>query len=159
MGVDRKTMKNGIAKSYALKKIQLIVAETLADAYAQLRALSPHTIRKDDLQRDIDYVKRRSSAEGLEFFTVQLPNLGDWFDDWLYGGRLERVEGFKPYDGFFPVFMRPFWIYFDGVVKPSLNNPEESFEFSADQALLVRLARTVMLGLKKLYAATTEGNK
>lgn len=144
-------MKNGIAKSYALKKIQQIVTETLADAYAQLRLLAPDLIRKYDLPKDVSYIMRRSDSEGIEFFTVQLPKLGDRFDEWLYG-----ESGVMSLTGFDPSFLRPFWLYAGRTLCPLLAEVETANELSASQAKLVRLIRTLLLGLKKLTISLTD---
>lgn len=144
----------GTTKSYALDKLQLIVTETLADCYAQLRQLAPHLIRKNDYDMDVKYILKRSNAEGQEFFTVSLANLGEFYDKVLLGHATERVEGFKPYDGFYPVFLRPFWIYTEQTLVPVLQiNTESSDEFSVDQAQLIRLIRSLLHGLKKYYAS------
>lgn len=144
---------NGTTKSYALDKLQLIVTETLADCYAQLRQLAPHLIRKDDFKRDREYVLKRSNAEGQEFFTVQLANLGEFYDRVLLGQQVERVAGFKPYDGLYPVFLRPFWLYTTQKLVPVLEMSSESADqFTVDQAQMIRLIRTLLHGLKKYYA-------
>lgn len=152
-------MKDGIAKSYALDKIQKVVTETLADAYAQLRSVSQNYIRKDDLLKDTMYLLERSSSEGLEFFTIQLPRLGDWYDDFLVGLPVERVEGFKPYNGLLPVFLRPFWRYTEEVLVPIMVASNNQTELTSEQAKLVRLIRTLLHGLKKLVIETRTGGK
>ncbi len=153
---------NGTTKSYALDKLQLIVTETLADCYAQLHQLAPHLIRKDDYKRDCEYILKRSNAEGQEFFTVALANLGEFFDNVLLGNAVERVEGFKPFDGLYPVFLRPFWIYTTQKLVPVLEiNTESADEFTVDQAQMIRLIRSLLHGLKKYYAfkAPVQGQK
>lgn len=130
----------GIVKSHAQDNILNLVIETLADGYASLGRLAQHLIKSTDFTRDREYIITREHAEGLTFLTETLPRLGEWFDRFVWKEKLERVEGFKPYDGLFPCFLRPFWIYFQ---KPIAEMSPADYE-------LVRVIRTLLLGLKKL---------
>jgi hypothetical protein len=131
-----------IAKSHAEEKILNLVTETLADVYAILaKASRSNLIRDEDLERDITYVKTRFDHEGLPFVTVNLPRLGDWFDQWIWGEKVQRVAGFKPYDGLYPCFLRPVWIHFQDVPLAMMK---------ATDYELIRCIRTLLLGLKKL---------
>lgn len=155
-------MKHGIAKSLVPETIRTIVNETIVDAYAHLGSLDHSVIRKDDLVRDIQYLDTRFRSEGLAFYTVTLPRLGEWFDRWLQGLPAERVEGFEPYDGLCPVFLRPFWLYLkslrarfadrcalsSAVLRSDIDGTGDLL--SPEQAELVRLIRTLLLGMKKL---------
>lgn len=134
--------KHGIPKSHALDLIQTLVVETLADAYDALRECDPSIVRKDDFDLDSAYIKRRFESEGVAFLTKSLPRLGDWLDQYVWGvTSLQRVEGFKPYNGLYPQFLRPFWIYLERL---------HSTECSATQCSLYKILRTLLHGLKKL---------
>jgi len=149
--------KHGIAKSPAQEVLE-IVTETIADAYALMLSISPNLVRKDDLHRDVSYVTRRFDSEGLTFLTVTLPRLGDWLDQYVRGEQVERVAGFHPYDGLFPVFLRPFWL----VLKEEFRRESSPYErvcINPAVYKLVRLLRTILLGLKKLEVPSTEEQK
>lgn len=133
---------HGIPKSHTLDQVQVLVVETLADAYDALRECDPSIIRKDDFLLDVAYINRRYQAEGVSFLTKSLPRLGDWLDQYVWGiMSMQRVEGFKPYNGLFPQFLRPFWIYLERL---------HSMECSATQCSLYKILRTLLHGLKKL---------
>lgn len=135
----------GIQNSHAQDTLLNLVTETIADGYAFLADLAPSSIKVNDFERDIAYLNKRVSEEGLTFLTVTLPRLGDWLDQYVWGSELERVEGFKPYDGLFPCFLRPFWIYIQ---------TSEFKKMTSDSARLYRILRTALLGLKKLNVPT-----
>ena len=135
----------GIPKSRAAQEERHIVKETIVDVYAFLRDFHPSIVRAADEERDCAYVDDRVGEEGVQFLTVQLARLGDWFDKRLLGERVERVMGFKPYDGLNPCFLRPVWIWLS-----TLN------EGSAKDAHLVRLVRTLLHGFKKYEVPWTE---
>jgi hypothetical protein len=135
---ERKTMLNGIAKSPEGENLLKLVTETLADAYRQLHVKAPHLIRRDDETRDVNYLVTRYESEGLAFLTIALPRLGDWLDKLVRGVELQRVEGFKPYDGLYPTFLRPFWVY--------LQNEQRVDHWIS----VYRILRTLLHGLKKL---------
>lgn len=163
-------MKNGTAKSYALRNTQSIVAETLVDVYAKLRLLSPNTVRKDDLARDLKYLMRRSASEGMVFFTTILPILGQYFDDILHGVAGNVPEEFAKTEVTYhlgkagilsehqPLFLRPIWIYAGSVLHNQICDSDEP-QLSAQQAEFIRLVRSLLLGLKKLEVPTTQGQK
>jgi hypothetical protein len=145
---------NGIAKSPA-QEVLHIVTETIVDAYALIDSIT-HSSRKSDLALDIQYVEKRFANEGLTFLTTTLPLLGDWFDRFVCGDKVERVVGFAPYNGLFPCFLRPFWIYVEReFVTPRACAPD--IEGSIDPAFyqLVRLLRTILHGCKKLEVPYT----
>jgi hypothetical protein len=131
----------GIPKSHAQDKVLDLVVETLADAYASLHACDPSLIRLQDELKDASYIRKRFSEEGMAFLTITLPRLGDWMDRFVWGHDIQRVEGFKPYDGLFPVFLRPFWIFLKRLQAESV---------CAADAEVYRILRTLLLGLKKL---------
>jgi len=135
----------GVPKSLAQENDLLqLVAETIGDGYRLLSELDPTIVRKDDSQRDIAYLHRRFDAEGITFLTVGLPMLGDWADRYVWGEKVERVAGFKPYDGLHPTFLRPFWVYLERL-KLGVAEDDRSAE-------LYRIVRTILHGLKKLDA-------
>lgn len=156
-------MKHGIAKSLA-QELLSVVTETLVDAYALIQSVSPQSVRKDDLARDTKYLEDRFAAEGLTFLTVQLPRLGDWFDRFVCGCTMERVVGFAPFDGLFPCFLRPFWIYLERElvqVRGKKRACEGAFSPDIDCVnlapyRLVQLIRTILHGLKKLEVSPTD---
>lgn len=134
--------KHGIPKSHALDFIQALVVETLADAYDALRECDPSIIRKNDFELDSDYIRKRYSSEGISFLTKSLPTLGEWLDQYVWDiPGLQRVVGFKPYNGLFPQFLRPFWIYLERL---------HSADCSATGCSLYKILRTLLHGLKKL---------
>lgn len=133
-------------KSHAQDKLLVLVTKTIADAYASLRLCNPSIIRKDDEERDVAYVRQRVLAEGMTFLSVQLPRLGDFLDKVVWNEKVERVEGFKPYDGLYPTFLRPFWIYLKQAHTRS----------DVLTAQVYRAMRTLLLGLKKLELPFSE---
>lgn len=151
-------MKHGISKSLA-QDLLSVVTETIVDAYALMLSLSPTDtiVRKDDCARDIQYVRRRFQSEGLTFLTTTLPRLGDWFDKFVCGKPgLERVVGFEPYDGLYPVFLRPVWI----LIRKHLDwSPYVGEEVNPETYKLIRIIRTLLHGLKKLEVPSTEEQK
>lgn len=145
-------MKHGISKSLA-QEVLSVVTETIVDAYALMSSIAPHVIRKDDSARDICYVQKRTHAEGITFLTATLPRLGDWFDRIVCQETgVERVEGFQPYDGLFPVFLRPLWI----IVT---ENPITNADVNPAIFDLFRIIRTLLHGLKKLEVPFSEEQK
>lgn len=137
----------GIAKSHAEEKILALVVETLADAYACLRSFPENQVKSKDEILDIGYLKSRFANEGLSFLTITLPRLGDWMDSFFTNPPEERVEGFKPYNGLFPCFLRPFWVWLQGFSDSPLD---------AASAHLLRLLRSILHGCKKLQVPYTE---
>jgi hypothetical protein len=134
-------------KSHAQDEILILVIQTLVDAYASLRVCDPQIIRKNDFDRDRDYISKRVQHEGLTFLTVNLPRLGEFLDEVVWNQRrLERVEGFSPYDGLYPCFLRPFWIY----LKQAHTRNDEA------TARVYRILRTLLHGLKKLNLPFSE---
>lgn len=134
-------------KSHAEENFLVLVVQTLADAYASLRECAPSIVRKNDEERDVDYVSRRARSEGLSFLTEILPKLGEFLDEVVWGQtKVQRVEGFKPYDGLYPVFLRPFWIY----LKEAHTRSDEA------TALVYRILRTLLHGLRKLNLPFSE---
>lgn len=129
-------------KSYIEQNLLVLVCETLADVYTYLAKECPTPLKSKDFDRDSAYIAKRYNAEGLPFFTTTLPRLGAWFD--LRMRRLqvnERVEGFAPYDGLNPCFLRPLWIYLEQL--DFANVSDTHYE-------LVRCVRTLLHGFKKL---------
>jgi len=150
-------MKHGISKSLA-QEVLSVVTETLVDAYALMASINPYLARKGDLDRDILYITRRVDKEGLVFLTLILPRLGDFFDKYTWGYEVSRCDGFQPYGGIFPVFLRPFWPFLDEyLIQPRKNqfigpiNPA-TYE-------VVRLLRTILHGQKKLEVPFAEEQK
>lgn len=148
---------NGIAKSPA-QEVLAIVTETIADAYALLLSISPNLVRKDDCRRDVSYVTRRFDSEGLAFLTVTLPRLGEWMDSYVRGEPVTRVEGFAPFDGLFPTFLRPFWLVLREEYRPEAH-PYERVCINPATYNLVRILRTLLFGLKKLEVPSTDEQK
>lgn len=141
----------GELKSHAEDLIFRIVSETLADCYAFLEEIAPALVRKNDLQRDLDYIQKRWLHEGLQFFTTSLPKLGDWFDEIaLRGNKVERVVGFDPYDGLYPCFLRPIW---QAIAR------QDELLLNEDAAQLFRIVRTLLHGLKKLEIPFSDEQK
>lgn len=149
-------MKNGISKSLA-QEVLSVVTETIVDAYALMLSISPNDIRKDDMRLDIKYVEGRFHSEGLTFLTTTLPRLGDWFDRFVCGDKLERVVGFEPYDGLYPVFLRPVWKVCSVLNTARLTPLNEGVNPAIYD--LVRIVRTLLHGLKKLEVPFTEEQK
>ncbi|DAD51181.1 TPA_asm: RNA-directed RNA polymerase [ssRNA phage SRR7976325_11] len=134
-------------KSHAQDQILVLVIQTIADAYAYLRLCDPSCIRKDDQIRDVNYLIKRVRHEGLSFLTVRLPILGEFMDKIMWGEQgLQRVEGFKPYDGLYPCFLRPFWVFLE----------RSHTKDDAETARMYRILRTLLFGLKKLALPYTE---
>lgn len=87
-------------------EIILGVIRNLLDDIAALVESSP-TLRvahewgsrkiRREVDRDFDYVRSRTTHEGLEFLTISLPRLGKWYDGVISGQSGEMVEGFKPH--------------------------------------------------------------
>lgn len=130
----------GIQNSHGEEQVLQIVNETLRDGYAFLRIHSIE-LRERDESRDLEYLNRRTAEEGIEFLTIQLPRLGDWLDQVLRGQQVQRVEGFAPFDGLYPCFLRPFWNYFQ---KKGFKCEDPT------TAELVLILRTLLHGCKKL---------
>jgi hypothetical protein len=141
-GVVEGNTKMGIPKSHGQENLLNLVIETLADAYASLHACDPSCIRLQDESKDALYITKRFQEEGIQFLTVTLPRLGEWADKLVWLDEVERVEGFKPYNGLYPVFLRPFW--------PFLAKRLHEESVSADCANVYRILRTLLHGLKKL---------
>jgi hypothetical protein len=156
MGEERHTMKNGISKSLA-QEVLSVVTETIVDAYALMLSISPNDVRKDDMRLDVKYVEGRFRSEGLTFLTVTLPRLGEWFDRYVCGEQLERVVGFAPYNGLFPVFLRPVWKICGILNAARLTGQNESVNPAIYD--LVRIVRTILHGLKKLEVPFSDEQK
>jgi len=131
----------GIPKSHVQENLLALVVETLVDAYASLRCCDPSLERLRDFDLDLDYLSRRFCEEGPSFLTISLPKLGDFLDRFVWGEQVERVAGFKPFDGLFPVFLRPFWLLFQKM---------RNGDCDEQHAQCYRIVRTLLLGLKKL---------
>lgn len=160
--VDRITKNMETTKSY-VEQLLSIVTATLADAYAQLRLLPDplnsrllFTVAKDEEQRDREYLKRRTRSEGLEFLTVALPELGDYFDHLVWGDVSLGTPklGFKTKRGNAgqPLFLGPFFKYFSILKMVDYANGGQT-KMTAGQAKLYATMRTLLLGLKKLEVA------
>jgi hypothetical protein len=158
MGKERHTMKHGISKSLA-QEVLSVVTETIVDAYALMFSISPAVIRKDDVKLDVQYVKKRTQSEGLTFLTTTLPKLGDWFDEFVRGHTMERVIGFEPYDGLYPVFLRPVWIILAKELLPLRHGLCQIEDVNPAIYELVRLLRTILHGQKKLEVPFTVEQK
>jgi len=127
-----------------------LVVETLVDLYDHLHAL--RLTKKTDLKKDQEYLSRRIEKEGITFLTTVLPRL----DEFLINRFVKEDSdfpcppGFAPYcDNGFPIFLRPLWLL--------LSTREE--EWSPQLARIVRIARTLLTGLKKLEVPFTENQK
>lgn len=130
-------------KNSQASDLLVLATETLGDCYNSLRLLGVQHVRKEDFSLDRDYLVSRTNAEGIQFLTTTLPHLGEWFDEWLANPVQPRVEGFKPYNGRFPAFLRPFWIYLSGA------------GVVVETHLLVRQLRTFLYQFKKLDTGYT----
>lgn len=126
-------------KSHAQDIFLAIATETLVDAYACLSELTQN-YKADDYTRDKRYIEGRYNFEGIAFLTKALPTLGEFLDRILCGTATERVVGFKPYDGLYPCFLRPFWMYIQS----------GQFSWTPETARLIRILRTFLFGFKKL---------
>lgn len=124
-----------------LETLLAVVTETIRDVYAYLGRLSPDTLKSKDCMRDISYLRQRTVSEGLTFLTVQLPRLGDWADQMVWGSLGPVPIGFRTDAAGYPVFLRPLWKYLSQV---------DGLSCDAADAQLIRMMRTLLLGLKKL---------
>jgi hypothetical protein len=122
----------------------------LADCYTHLdRTTFTSAIHKSrEFTKDREYIERRFKEEGLSFFTKTLPKYGEYVDALCRGIVCDPLEGFAPYrENGHPRFL-------NSVVTQVLNglvSTEQGLRVKdAQTALLYRLLRTLLFGLKKL---------
>lgn len=126
-----------------------VVTATIVDLYA-LPKMSLLT-KKQDYQKEAQYLRTRVMQEGLPFLTTKLPQLGEYLDArWLKGQDVSPPEGFSLHNGF-PSFLRPLWVY----LTENLPHGGSSEEDRRSYAYTVRIARTLLYGLKKLEVPYT----
>lgn len=118
-----------------------IVLSTLTDLYALLSGFIP--MKEKDIQKDAQYLTSRFTQEGLGFFTVVLPRMGEYLDQIIQGKSATVPYGFSTHMDR-PNFLKPLWSY----LQTSLLREDE--ESARATAYIVRVARTLLYGFKKL---------
>lgn len=127
-----------------------LAEQMIVDLYAQAIDLFtflslPSPRLRVERERDLAYLKRRVSGEGLGFLTTALPSFGKWVDGILGCKAIEPPHGFKPYmeDG------RPRFLHMIvDIVSAEYTDPSE--ELLDRQAHVIRTLRTFLFCLYKL---------
>lgn len=114
-------------------------------------------------KRDLDLVRRRALAEGLDFLTVTLPKLGKAVDRSFESGQLLIPDGFKRVDGqSVPVFLKKaFAVLYDetGKLRWYENSPNGLFnvpDFDGTYANAAKCIRQLTLMFYKLRTTFTD---